>query len=276
MVPYAASRSVHVLPAIRPHRLDVLCIPSLSGPADALNNSLIFRRQMARLALQFGRFDLNFIYQKTSLGTGAIRLAQEFWPATARDVYKRLLEGKKNVRVLDPCHGWGGRLIGFMAAQIHGTYYGVDPSTRTSEGCKNLYEFLKASGVPGNADFTTAPFEAAGPYEQFDLVFTSPPYYDTERYADEDTQAWKCPTYESFCEKFYRPMIEKSVNALKSGGVFALNIGNKQYKLGDEARSIMSEMPVTVTVEKLSAFSRAGITGNDSDEGEDLILASKD
>jgi len=62
-----------------------------------------------------------------------------------------------------------------------------------------------------------------------DFVFTSPPYFDIERYSEEDTQSWKrYPTTDKWLEGFLFPMLSKSWGCLAEGGRIAINIADKK------------------------------------------------
>jgi len=59
-------------------------------------------------------------------------------------------------------------------------------------------------------------------------VFTSPPYFDRERYSIEDTQSWKRygTSLELWLNGFLFKVIEKSFKWLKEGGRLILNIND--------------------------------------------------
>lgn len=63
--------------------------------------------------------------------------------------------------------------------------------------------------------------------EKVDLIFTSPPYFNTEIYSDEETQSCnKFPEYRAWLDGYlYKTMI-KVPNALKKGGHLVINIAN--------------------------------------------------
>ena len=63
------------------------------------------------------------------------------------------------------------------------------------------------------------------PDESVDLVFTSPPYFNTEHYSDESTQSYvRHPTQERWANDFLYPTLKNGVNALKKGGFIMINI----------------------------------------------------
>ena len=63
--------------------------------------------------------------------------------------------------------------------------------------------------------------------EKFDTVFTSPPYFNIERYNQEDNQSWKrYKKLNNWLDGFLFPVLEKSWNALNSGGTMIINISD--------------------------------------------------
>ena len=151
-----------------------------------------------------------------------------FRPATAKALYE--LYGKDNCKVLDTSSGFGGRLLGFFTAKNTSEYVGIDPNT--ADSCNRFIEFMQMRfglnkkayvNKIGSEDFTIENYPQYENY--FDISFTSPPYFDTEKYSDSDTQSYKkFNTYDSWVDGFYRNTIYNSCNALKLDGVFAINI----------------------------------------------------
>ena len=151
-----------------------------------------------------------------------------FRPATAKALYE--LYGKENSKVLDTSSGFGGRLLGFFTAKNTAEYVGIDPNT--ADSCNKFIEFMQMRfGINkkayvnkiGSEDFTIENYPQYENY--FDISFTSPPYFNIERYSDDITQSHvKFNTYDSWVDGFYRNTIYNSCNALKLDGTFAVNI----------------------------------------------------
>ena len=151
-----------------------------------------------------------------------------FRPATAKALYE--LYGKDNCKVLDTSSGFGGRLLGFFTAKNTDEYVGIDPNT--ADSCNKFIEFMQMRfGINkkayvnkiGSEDFTIENYPQYENY--FDISFTSPPYFNIERYSDDITQSHvKFNTYDLWVDGFYRNTIYNSCNSLKLDGVFAVNI----------------------------------------------------
>jgi hypothetical protein len=108
-------------------------------------------------------------------------------------VIKFFIDRTRAKKVLDMSSGWGDRLIGSILSGID-LYYGTDPNTCLHEGYDKIVRLL----VPISPNpqmkviIKKEPFETVHiPLEfgQFDLMYTSPPYFDYEDYTDEQTQS---------------------------------------------------------------------------------------
>ena len=68
--------------------------------------------------------------------------------------------------------------------------------------------------------------------DSLDLCFTSPPYFDTEKYSDEPTQSYKkYPTKGDWINGFLKTTVDNCYYGLKPGGKMLLNIANTgKYK----------------------------------------------
>jgi len=127
--------------------------------------------------------------------------------------------------VLDPCSGWGDRLIGALAKGAD--YVGVDPNTQLAPKYK---EIIEAFPGQSKAHMVCAPFETAElPDRPYDLVCTSPPYFNLEIYSDEDNQSIsKYGDFEKWYVGFLITSIKKAWNVLQEGGVMVMIINEFQ------------------------------------------------
>lgn len=104
-----------------------------------------------------------------------------FNPFLAFSIYKKFIGDNSSPIVVDPCCGFGGRLLGFKMAYPNGTYIGAEPNKETYDALLIIVNELKLTNVQIHNI----------PYEQLDktnicpdLTFTSPPYNDIETYSD--------------------------------------------------------------------------------------------
>jgi hypothetical protein len=73
--------------------------------------------------------------------------------------------------------------------------------------------------------------------ESLNLCFTSPPYFDTEKYSLEKSQSFiKFPTEKEWINGFLKKTIENCHYGLKRGGYMLYNIANtSKYKFIEDA-----------------------------------------
>lgn len=224
-----------------PHRLDT---PTITNPV-----TIFQALQDEHLLDGFARmvcYDLSVgagepFYHSCRRGFNGVQMVDEFPPFVARQVYQTY-GNKDNLRVLDPCCGWGGRMIG-CASIPNTTYVGCEPSTKTYEGLLKLGKWLHELQPTFKYQIYNMPYEEFDSgNEKFDIALTSPPYYDTEKYSDEDTNS--CNRYhslEDWSDNFFAKLITSTVDRLDTGGVFILNIGDRKYPLSDICAKICED-----------------------------------
>jgi tRNA1(Val) A37 N6-methylase TrmN6 len=129
-------------------------------------------------------------------------------------------------RVLDFAAGYGGRLLGAMVTGR--TYYGVDASVTQVSGLKKMVSALRQAGFTQSAVIRRGAAEKILPYlpkASFDLVFSSPPYFNREKYGTEREQSFRrYATLEEWREQFLRKIIDESARLLVSDGHLILNV----------------------------------------------------
>ena len=126
--------------------------------------------------------------------------------------------------------GWGGRLLGFYAYSA-ARYIGTDPSVKTYLCLQELNTDLTiASRRRKDVIMFNSGSEVFRPEHicgNVDFCFTSPPYFDTEKYSDEPTQSYLAfPSPREWIDGFLSKTIENCYHILKRDGVLALNIAD--------------------------------------------------
>ena len=200
-----------------------------------------FTRYVRKL-LKYGKSPNDMRSMFAFVGAG---YCSNFRPSTAKTIYE--LYGKGNCKVLDTSSGFGGRLLGFFTAKNTDEYVGIDPNT--ADSCNKFIEFMQMRfGINkkayvnkiGSEDFTIENYPQYENY--FDISFTSPPYFDTEKYSDSDTQSYKkFNTYDAWVDGFYRNTIYNSCNALKLDGTFAINIFEKVDNIKEYTEEFLND-----------------------------------
>jgi len=144
----------------------------------------------------------------------------------------------KAKRVLNFCAGWGGSTVAAAALNLD-AFYGVEINTELKEPYDNMVSFLKTK----SATFFDMQFCDAVTFDYskmtYDTVFSSPPYYFLEKYANNV----KYESKKEMDEKFYKPLFTKTYNGLQIGGHYIINICKEVYdnvlkKLLGEAHEI--------------------------------------
>ena len=182
-----------------------------------------------------GRMDAKII-GTSGISLGGARLPMDFPADLARALCD---EFAPSGAVLDPCHGWGGRLVGFLLSKAH-EYRACDPAPLTHAGVCEIRDLL-APVAHGRRSIALSCecYEDAHVLEaHYDLALTSPPYFDTESYVGGAQSRETHATYAAWRDGFYTTLIRKTHAALKPAGVFALQIGSQRYPLLDDARAI--------------------------------------
>jgi hypothetical protein len=172
------------------------------------------------------------------LMTGGLGNVTKYRTVTAKSIVK-FYDAKK---VLDPCIGWGGRMLGALAAGAE--YVGCEPDTKTVAGLRGILDDLPPS-VSQKATILGEPAEVGLHLEgvfDFDMVLTSPPYFNLEVYTGGDQSIGRHTKWESWVENWLKPVILRSLELLKPGGVSCWSVKNfktdKAYPLADVVKEI--------------------------------------
>ena len=167
------------------------------------------------------------------------QMVSNFRPTAAAAMYdifvdkESPLEGTTAGTVWDPSMGYGGRLLGAIAAGVN--YIGTDPCIPTYDGLVQIQKDYAHKHL--NYSLQRIGSETFIPEdESIDFVFTSPPYFGWEAYGDEPEQSSiKFSTSDMWKEHFLKQTIANAHKGLKTGKYLALNVANtKQYKTFEE------------------------------------------
>jgi len=225
-----------------PHWVDVPCGSNKITPIEYWNDDdklkEIIRKTWAwQLKHGNGTFTLNRLRQNFKI-YGGNQTVSNFRPTVAKYLYNTY---GNNGTIYDPSMGWGGRLMGFLSSNCK-TYIGTDPSTKTYNGLVQMKNDLNLYNK--NVELHNLGSEIFRPEkESVDLAFTSPPYFDTEKYSDEPTQSYlKYPSEQLWLDGFLTDTIRNIHYGLRKGGYMILNIANTpRHKLIEEQTKSISE-----------------------------------
>ena len=155
-------------------------------------------------------------------------------PLNCMEIYTRF----NAKRVLNFCAGWGGSMVAAAALNLD-VFYGVEINIDLKESYDKMETYLRTKS---NTEFRIH-FADAATFDystmEYDTIFSSPPYYFIEKYANN--LAYK--SKKDMDEKFYKPVFFNSYLHLKKGGHFIINVCKEVYdnvlkNLFDEAHII--------------------------------------
>lgn len=154
-----------------------------------------------------------------------LQIVANYKPVVAREIYN--MYGNEG-SVLDFCSGYGGRLVGFWGSKCK-EYVGIDPNLDLVGPYSKLKNWLNK--VDPQDKLVEMHCSAAEDFDyslyknRFDLVFTSPPYFNLERYSHDSTQSWvRYKDINTWKEKFLFATIRKIYPCVKPNGYIIINI----------------------------------------------------
>ena len=188
--------------------------------------------------------DLDSKAFRTSFRLGTYT-ATQFRPSVAKALYEK--HNAENV--LDTSCGWGDRLAGFYATRNTQLYVGCDPNPDVFEVYKKqciAYEQFMTGKTPTLIEKENY-FECIGrktvkiwnlPSEDvdwtqyknlFDLYFTSPPYFETEKYATDtdksENQSWsRYDSFDGWKYNFFFKVTKMVWPTIRKNGFMMINI----------------------------------------------------
>ena len=131
-------------------------------------------------------------------------------------------------RVLDFSAGWGDRLAAALAAPGVERYMAFDPNQALRPGHAALVHLFAPPEQQASYTVTYAPFETAdlaATGERFNLVFTSPPFFDFEIYTDAPGQSVLAySTLDAWLVHFLLRCLRQAWAVLEEGGNVVIHI----------------------------------------------------
>mgnify|MGYP003145989534 CR=1 FL=1 len=210
-----------------PHSFYVSC-NNMKTPMEVYEDDELFLKAIKK-RLKIGTYITDSGIRKALKVYSGVQTVSNFRPTSATAIYERYSgEGS----VLDMSCGYGGRLLGAIKSKRVTRYTGLEPCSETYSGLLSLAEnfnnrkedmFLRPKKIQiykmGSEDFVEE--------NKYDLCFTSPPYFNLEKYSKEETQSYiKYPTVDSWYDGFLKKTIQNSHLNLKKNGKLILNIKN--------------------------------------------------
>lgn len=135
-------------------------------------------------------------------------------------IIKYFIDTYKAKSVLDMSSGWGDRLIGSLLCDVE-HYVGTDPNSCLYAAYDNIIKtFRPLTKNKGSYHVNHAKFEEVDlKGQKFDLMYSSPPYFDYEIYTDkEGDHSLGDFGEDEWLQLFMYPSVLKIEQALKEGG----------------------------------------------------------
>ena len=128
-------------------------------------------------------------------------------------------------RVLNFCAGWGGSTVAAVALNLE-AHYGVEINNDLSIPYSNMVSYLKTKSQTNIEIFISDAIKFDYSTIVYDTVFSSPPYYFIEKYANNQDYCSKT----EMDEKFYIPVFTKTYISLQKGGHYIINVCKEVYE----------------------------------------------
>lgn len=202
------------------------------------------------------------------------KIATTFMPMYAKSIYEYF--GAKSV--LDPCMGWGDRILGALASTGVKRYVGFDPNTNLVPGYKKIMSDFGRKVLlddpehyhvkfEGGYEIYSIPFEYCKKrlgHEIFDFAFTSPPFFDYEDYNPDN------PRYTNWYTEFYEPLFKLTEERLYTNSFFAIHIDDTSAGMIKEF--LFERVPV---ITSFKYCGKIGLVGGKSGKIRNVYLFQK-
>lgn len=180
--------------------------------------------------------------------------------------------------VLDPCAGFGGRLLGVVSSTKNVHYIGRDIEPKTIQGNQNLASTI---GLSDRCTLSPMALETEGDWPVSDLIITGPPYYDREDYGGLSTDMVKSyASYQQWVEGFLGTLVKKG---LTSAPRMVINVSS--FRMGDKKIDLTGDLKAEAIrqggkIEQVwdwlpSSFGNKGKDGKNKPRLENLVVIAR-
>jgi hypothetical protein len=152
-----------------------------------------------------------------------------------------ILKHFKVKKYLDISAGWGDRLLGAILSNVK-YYCACDPNLDLIQSYKEIIEtFVKDPKKRKNYNIISEGFEIANiPEKNYDMCFSSPPFFDQEIYSNHKDDSYKkYNNVTKWLKNFYIKSILKAYNLLKRKGRMILYIGKDIFNIINKFNEIL-------------------------------------
>jgi hypothetical protein len=141
-------------------------------------------------------------------------------PLNCMEIYTKY----KARRVLNFCAGWGGSTVAASALNLD-THYGIEINSALKKPYEKMVAYLATKSKTKNEIYIGDAVDFDYSEIKYDTVFSSPPYYFIEKYANNVLYKSK----QEMDDKFYKPLFLKTYQGLQKGGYYIINICQEIY-----------------------------------------------
>lgn len=248
-----------------PHSFNVKC-GNKKTPLEAFNDDDTLKKIIKKCIFFQKRNMSDTRIRSMSKIVSGVQGVSNFRPTTATCIYNKFAKGKV---VWDMSCGYGGRMLGAIKSGVK-KYIGTEPCTVTYENLINMYEktyelMQQDSLFPiekmqidirkiGSQDFVPQS-------QSIDFCFTSPPYFNTQKYSEQETQSWKrYDTKETWLNDFLKKTFCNCYIGLKSGCYMLINIANVSTYLQLQEDTVRVAEQVGFKLQKTYRYALSGLS----------------
>jgi tRNA1(Val) A37 N6-methylase TrmN6 len=142
-------------------------------------------------------------------------------PLNCMEIYSKY----KAKRVLNFCAGWGGSTVAAAALNLD-AFYGLEINNDLHDPYHNMLSYLRTKSATKFEIYICDALQFDYTTIVYDTVFTSPPYYFIEKYANNILYKSK----KEMNEQFYKPIFTNTYNGLQINGHYIINVNTEIYE----------------------------------------------
>jgi len=183
----------------------------------------------------------NYFFNSSKVGK-----VTNFNPVIARKIYERYIP-KTGGTIFDYSCGYGSRMLGALSSKYEYHYIGVDPYKelyfRLLTFSNWIFETLETNAQCSIFNSGSEIF-IPSLKNQIDLSFSSPPFFNYEKYTNCVTQSYiRYKTYKEWLKHFVIPTLTNIYNYTKSGGLHLINLeNNRRIKIIEDWINIATDI----------------------------------
>lgn len=227
----------------------------------AFNDDILFRKVIEK-RLRYGTYISDGGILKTLKTFSGVQCVSNFRPSAAFAVYDRYCP--ENAAVWDMSGGFGGRMLGASVCSKVSKYVFTEPSTKAYSGLVDLaYDIKNYYGADLEIEGWKLGSEDFIPQDKVDVCFSSPPYFDVEKYSDEATQSYiKFSGKEEWLYGFLGQTFKNVKQALKPDGKMIINIKNVKSFPDLEQKTVDMALSLGYSLVETLQLSLSSMIGN--------------